>query len=166
MLPLIIPAFVLGSAAAAYIAKGKCKKCQSKLTLNEKCVICENEICGDCGEYTGEISYKNWVIFQGGRCCLDHIDKFEKQINLSKNKIDIADCVILYSKNYKGKIPRHTLNKEIKSDFHKNKDSAEMELKLLASDNGCTSITNVSFIKETKSSDNYKYTVWQCYGKI
>ena len=107
MLPLIIAAGVVGSTAAAiYTAKSSCYVCDSKLTWNENCLICNKEICGSCGQDSEKVNYKNWSVSPSGRCCVEHKEKLNSEIDTLKKAIDDSEEVEVYSKNFKGKVRR------------------------------------------------------------
>lgn len=73
---------------------------------------------------------------------------------------------MVYSKNFKGKTEPSKLSKVIETNFHEDKDIAELELKMLAAEEGCVVILGVEFLRDTRMSGNYTYAVWQAKGVI
>lgn len=166
MLPLIIAGgAVLGGVAFLGI-KEKCSKCDSLWTMNETCLICGQNVCGDCGVDTPKIIYKDWPISPKGRCCKVHQDDFNQSTAKYKSAIDASESVEIISKNFKGKVPAPSRNKSIETQFHTDKDDAERELKILAAFNSAFQVQQVEYSKEKRHDGNYTYTVWKASGLI
>jgi hypothetical protein len=164
----MLPFILAGGAAASLFAyfKPRCSICKSLFTSNQKCFVCEKEVCGDCGsDIKGDV-YFGWPILQKGRCCKTHDKDIEAKVASLKAEIDIARKVTTYSKNFKGKTESPKLSKVIETNFHADKDVAELELQMLAAKEGCLLVLNVEFLKDTQSSSNYTYAVWKAKGVI
>ena len=164
MLPFILAGGAVVSVFAYF--KPKCSRCNSRLTSNEKCFVCGGEVCGDCGTDVKAEIYYGWPILQKGRYCKTHSKDIEAKANSLKAEIDVARKVTTYSKNFKGKTESPKLSKVIETDFHAEKEVAELELQMLAAKEGCMFVLNVEFLKDTQSSGNYTYAVWKAKGVI
>lgn len=162
------PFILVGGAVVSVIAylKPQCSRCKSRLTLNEKCFVCGEEICGDCGTNTHGESYYGWPVLKRGRYCNAHGKDIEAKVNSLKAEIDTARKVTTYSKNFKGKTESPKLSKVIETNFHADKEVAELELQMLAAKEGCMFVLNVEFLKDTQSSGNYTHAVWKAKGVI
>jgi hypothetical protein len=169
MLPIIVGVVI---AIVAYI-KPQCICCESRFTINEKCIICDEEVCSGCGMDTEGNFYHEVQVLPKGRFCKHHSKEVESNIISRKVEIDTERALIekardvtIYSKNYKGKTGVPKLSKVIETDFHDNKDFAELKLKMMAAKEGCVVVQNVDFIKDTESSGNFTYAVWKAKGVI
>ena len=148
MLPFVIGGGVLVGSAIAYF-KEKCSVCDSYLTLNEPCLICGDEVCGDCGKDLGDL----------GRCC--------KKIHGSiKAALSSESNVKVYSKNYKGKIPPPQFSQQIETAYYRNRDDAERALRFIAAISGGEIVQGVEFERDTGSSGSYKFSIWKASGII
>jgi hypothetical protein len=162
----MLPFILAGGAGVIAYFKPKCSRCDSRLTLNEKCFVCGGEVCGDCGtDVKGDVYY-GWPILKKGRYCKTHNKDIEAKVNSLKAEIDIARKVTTYSKNFKGKTESPKLSKNIETNVHADKEVAELELQMLAAKEGCMFILNVEFVKDKKFSGNYTYAVWKAKGVI
>lgn len=167
MLPLVYVGGVAVVAGAAFLGlKKECCQCNSLWTMNKECQYCHGQICGDCGSAVAEIVHKSWEVSAAGRVCKVHSSAFSEKVAKYKTAIDKSEQVRAFSGNYKGKIPAPKLNKIIHSQFHKEKDNAERELKIHAAADDCYSISNIKFEKEKREDGNYNYTVWRASGRI
>ena len=162
MLPLIIVAggAVLGTAAFLGL-KQRCTKCESLFTLNENCLVCGKDVCGDCGKDKERVEYKDWPVSPKGRVCKDHEDAHHKTVQELKAAIDKSETVTLYSVNFKGKTPHPKFNIRIETQFHSDRDDAERELKILAATKGADAAVSANFERNTQENGNYKYSVWK-----
>ena len=166
MLPLIAAGSAILGGAVFFGLKEKCSQCDSMWTINQICPHCKGNVCGDCGVPIQPVSYKEWDISSSTRCCKTHLQSFTDTVSRYKQAIDSELEVKVYSKNYKGKIASPKLNAAIKSQFHKEKEKAERELRIHAAQQGCNIIQNVEVLKKVESSGNYNYSVWSYSGVI
>lgn len=167
MLPLVIAGGAAVAAGAAFFGfKEKCVQCKSLWTMNEECQHCRGLVCGDCGTDVAEIMHKSWQVCEAGRVCKVHMSAFSENLFKYKAAIDKSEEVKAFSGNYKGSVPAPKLNKIIYSQFHKEKNNAERELKIHAAASDCYSISDIKFDREKRQDGNYIYTVWRASGKI
>jgi hypothetical protein len=164
MLPLII--LGLGGAAAFRAFKPKCQTCESQFTLNESCVICSENVCGDCGFPVLKAEYKGWPLTPGGRVCADHEQALDDQLTRLQMAIDRPEHVSLFSKTFRGVTPQPKLNLPIATEEHTDRDDAERELKIIAAMQECESVMSVEFKRDTGQHGNYRYSVWKAVGII
>jgi hypothetical protein len=182
MLPIIIGGGTV--IAALYVAKSNCSGCNSKFTWNEDCIFCNKKVCSDCGVELPPVEYRGIEIAKGGRCCKQHVESREIQVEERKKNedsywrdreaqiasekaiLDAAEQVEIFSKSYKGSIPKHRLGKTITSPWFKDKDAAERAIKIAAAREGCSCVLQVDFAKQTEEDGNYKYTTWRASGLI
>ena len=164
MLPLII--LGLGGAAAFRAFKPKCQTCESQFTLNESCVVCSGNVCGDCGVPVLKTDYKGWPLTPGGRVCSAHKQRLDDQLRSLQTAIDKSEHVSLFSKNFRGGTPQPKLNTIITTEEHTDRDDTERELKIIAALRGCESVTGVEFKRDTSQYGNYKYSVWKAVGTV
>lgn len=182
----VIP-IILGSAAFLgfiYSKKQSCNVCNSKFTLNEECIFCGKQICGDCSTVLQEERYLGQIIAKGGRCCTEHVDLREEMvakrkveedtyfknredcIKNEKKIINAAEKVELFSINYKGKTPSPKLGKSIETLFFKKKQNAEFSLRIAAAKNDCSYVLQTQFDTMEDSEGNYNFTMWRAKGVI
>lgn len=169
MLPFILAGgAVVGAVVSAFaIFKPKCEVCKSPLTINKECYACGVKICGSCGTDTSNELYFGFPVLKSGRrYCKAHSKNIETEVNSLKAEIDAARQVKIYSKNFQGKTESPKLSKVIETNFHDNKDVAELELQMLAVKEGCVVVQKVEFIRDTESSGNYKKAIWKAKGII
>ena len=167
MLPLVYVGGVAVVAGATFLGvKKRCCQCSSLWTMNKECQYCHDQVCGDCGISVAGNTYKSWEVCAAGRVCKVHNSAFTEKTFKYRMAIDRSEQVKAFSKNYKGRIPTPKLNKVIHSQFHRERDNAERELKIQAAAEDCDSISNIAFEKEKREDGNYVYTVWRASGTI
>ena len=98
----------------------------------------------------------------------------EKQNHINSSIIQKSKEVTTYSHRYQGKVPSTSL--EVTSPAFKERDEAEDYLKIYATLNNSSVVTELEFKKETESEMNfnkkgkhtgeYKYSVWTAKGRI
>lgn len=160
-----------------------------------RCTVDRSPVCSRCGTDHAQISHEGVQILSAGRCCKAHTNTLNQFIDAEKRKISKrhaeeviaaatadknrraaeyrlqelriqAASVLMVSQNYKGIVPEPKLNKHIESEWHYDKNEAEIELKMLARDHGCTTIRDVSWDKDNDSGYRYVQSVWKCSGTI
>lgn len=164
MIPLILT--LGGAALIAAGLKKQCSRCQSYLTLNEKCLSCQQEVCGECGVDVPALSYKGWPLLPEGRCCKVHNAEINAKIDQMKRGLDNEEKVKTWSKNFKGKTPSPRLRKMIETSFHANRDDAERELRIKAAISDCYEVTELAFEQRAASYGNYDYSEWKATGLV
>lgn len=164
MLPLIVLA--AGGAAAFRAFKPRCNTCESQFTLNERCLVCSHNVCGDCGLDVLKSDHKGWPISQSGRVCRAHEDEYRKQVLRLRKAVDDSAEVKIFSKNYRGATPTPRIGKEIQTEEHTDRDDAERQLQILAAMENCDAVIDVRFERGSAQNGNYTYSTWQAIGTI
>jgi hypothetical protein len=128
--------------------KGSCGCCKSKWTINERCVYCGNNVCCGCGEN-----------IRFGRYCRRLKEKMDMVFSL-------YTVVMLYSSNYKGRVPDPKFLKGIITKYYRDREDAEQEIKFLAACAGAEYITGFKYLAMENRQSNYVYKTWACSGII
>jgi len=171
----MIPIILGGAAAVSVfkIFKPKCIKCGSQFTLNKKCGVCNELVCGKCGAYFEEITYKDRLLQKKVRCCEEHVAQMNDKIATGKILIDKriraeeqSALVKTYVKNYDGHIEPASLGKTIRTEYFNDQEAAKNELKVLAAMDECFIVQGIVFNYQSQSDGNYKYKVWSATGVI
>ncbi len=196
MLPFIsLAAGVSGISAFIWSKKSKCVQCGSKFTSNEPCIICGHLVCSSCGTNYKSVTYRGVHLQAAARCCNVHAAEMNKLIAAAKARIDKEEeeraeaaakeqlrreaeekrrqlaeqqvgLVMVYSKNYLGRVERPRQGKTISTDYYADQDMAIFELKILAVQAGCFVVQNLALEALTQEDGSYKHRVWRASGVI
>ena len=142
-----------------------CHACGSEFgftTWRYSCGCCNNIYCDDClGEDFPVELLKKVQQTDGDRFCKScrkWYAEFSKE----------AKSIQLWSANYQGRVPvdRTKPAQTIRTGWHRKRDNAELEAKLIAHYNDCSIIYDSEFVKDTDSEEGYGdgtyyYTVWR-----
>ena len=165
---------------------GTCKVCRQNLGFfqrEHKCSFCGGTICHDCAvkfridnqakriafEYTttpdAEI-HTGWSSPFAYACPACYLN-YEKDVQtMIQNEIMIRkENVRLYSNRYLGRLPKYTQEISIQTEYYRDKNEAENEMKLIAAHLGCRNVIDVRYNKKSEEDGNYIYSVFQYEGK-
>lgn len=159
-----------------------CKKFLGLFRSRYTCAICGEMLCHDCVVNVGVDSREKIVAFIFSKET-EYLDREWKDAtiylcptcygiyNSELNKvIELVDWtgkenVRLYSSRYQGKLPKHEVEIPLTTHYHRDKNKAEDEIKVLAATLGCRDVIGVHYNKKSIEDGNYIYSVFQYEGK-
>ena len=164
-------AYMVGGAlltAAATIGfKERCACCNGVFTLNEACSRCGRWVCGSCGTDFLETKHRGWLLAAAGRACPTCSAAYRERIQILPEAVDLAENVGITPKSYKGKDkPKAKMCLAIQTEWHRDKEDAERELRIIAALEGCEHVLQVHYRRKVEEEGNFKYSVFQGVGVI
>jgi predicted amidophosphoribosyltransferase len=163
MLPAILLA---GTVAALYAAKPRCSVCQSRFTLNQECMVCGKNVCGDCGFDVEAVDEDGWPVSAKGRVCIAHKQQHMDETAIMVEAVKRSAGVETFSKNYSGPVPAPKLGKILQTPQYRERDHAARHLKIMAALEDCATLTNIEYQRDTGHQGNYSFTVWKASGLV
>ena len=156
---------------------GKCSVCKNNQGRST-CNNCGNNVCDNstCWSYEPKNIFFchpawtsiNWSQgFSGKWICQNCYEKLVAPlVKRMPEIIAQVEKVIIYSKNYKGKIPSLAEPTMIlKTPFFREKDDAILCLKNTSTALGFNIILDLTFEKDTGLDGNYKFTIFSATGR-
>lgn len=171
-----------------------CSVCDSMLTINKRCLHCNQPVCGDCGINVADPTVGEPTIPTTGRCCKNHLADWraglprraaavkaqrqahEAELARQREMEELhqarvlraeaeASSVVSYSAGFKGRVENPRLNKWIETEFYDDQDQARFQLKVLTVLEGSTIVQQVS-LERGVSKAGYTHSVWKARGLI
>ena len=147
----------------------RCQSCREEFgvfTWRYTCGRCDDEFCDDCLSEDFPVQLlKHIQKTDGDRFCKSCL-KWYKDFKRDSLKIES------FSHRYEGRIPLDSSKQviDIKTGYHRDRDDAELEAKLIAHYNDCDLIFESKFIKSTDSEPGpeggeHIYSVWKARCK-